>query len=253
MAPRLIYGTPHVVWEYRWTGRQLTINLWVPGSVPVAAVEAAIRGAWPGAATSRQPVASPIPADAPVVAGGQLLPAYADWLPFATDHDTDPLRAVVAAGTGLRDHEHACVQILARPAQPRRVRRARNAATRLRDGHTATPRIDPGAPLRWLADALLTHRSHATSARPVHGVARRSSATSAPSSRRPRTRCGRPASATSRSTAAPVPGRRRGSVPPRTRWPPRSLSTPDATGSPTGSGSATPPPPSRPGASAPGF
>ena len=107
------------------------------------------------------------PLDAPVVAGGQLLPAYADWLPFATDHDTDPLRAVVAAGTGLRDHEHACVQILARPAHPRRVRRARNAATRLRDGHTATPRLDPGAPLRWLADALLTTRSRATSARPV--------------------------------------------------------------------------------------
>ena len=164
---RLIYGTPHVVWEYRWIGRQLTINLWVPGSVPVAAVEAAIRGAWPGAATSRQPVASPIPADAPLVAGGQLLPAYADWLPFATDHDTDPLRAVVAAGTGLRDHEHACVQILARPAHPGRARRARNAATRIRDGGTATPGIDPGAPLRWLADALLTSRTHTTSARPV--------------------------------------------------------------------------------------
>ena len=58
---RLVYGTPHVVWEYQWTGRQLTINLWVPGSVPVAAVEAAIRGAWPGAATSRQPATPPVP------------------------------------------------------------------------------------------------------------------------------------------------------------------------------------------------
>ena len=164
---RFIYGTPHVVWEYQWIGRQFTIRLWVPGTVPVAAVEAAIRGAWPGAATSQQPVASSIPADAPVVAGGQLLPAYAEWFPFATDHDADPLRAVVAAGTGLRDHERACVQILARPAHPRRVRRARQVAMRLRDGHTATPRLDAGAPLRWLADALLTHNSRAAGARPV--------------------------------------------------------------------------------------
>ena len=73
---RIIYGTPHVAWEYRWVGRQLTISLWVPGSVPVAAVEAAIRGAWPGAATSRQPATPPVPLDAKVAAGGQLLPAY---------------------------------------------------------------------------------------------------------------------------------------------------------------------------------
>jgi hypothetical protein len=103
-----------------------------------------------------------------VVAGGQLMPAHADWLPFATDQDTDPLRAVVAAAHGLRDHEHACVQILARPARPRRVRRARNAATRLRDGRTATPWLDPGAPVRWIADTLLTSGgSHGGGPRPV--------------------------------------------------------------------------------------
>jgi hypothetical protein len=164
---RLLFGTPHVAWEYQWTGRQLTISLWVPGTVPVTAVEAAIRGAWPGAATSRQPTTAPVPVDAPVAAGGQLLPAYPEWFPFAIDHDTDPLRAVVAAGHGLRDHEHACVQILARPAHPRRVRRARNVTVRLRDGHTATARIDPGTPVRWLAGTLLTRGGHATGARPV--------------------------------------------------------------------------------------
>ena len=250
---RFIYGTPHVAWEYQWTGRQFTISLWVPGSVPVAAVEAAIRGAWPGAATSRQPATPPVPVNAPVVAGGQLLPAYADWLPFATDHDTDPLRAVVAAGT--------------RPARPR-------ARLRADPGPPGPPTPCPTRPpggnpaSRW-PHRDTTPRSGRAAAvarrRPPHpqqprdqraagsGVARRWSAISAPSWRRPRIRCGRPVSATSLSTAAPVPGRRRGSVPPRTRSPPRSPSTPDATGSPTGSGSATPPPPSRPGASAAGF
>ena len=31
---RLVYGTPHVVWQYAWAGRQLTIIVWVPGTVP---------------------------------------------------------------------------------------------------------------------------------------------------------------------------------------------------------------------------
>jgi hypothetical protein len=66
---RILYGAPHVVWEYQWTERQLTINLWAPGTVPVAAVEAAIRGAWPGAATSRQAAIPPVPL-VPVAAGG---------------------------------------------------------------------------------------------------------------------------------------------------------------------------------------
>ncbi|MFJ6949846.1 type VI secretion protein, partial [Micromonospora aurantiaca] len=28
---RLLYGSPHVVWQYTWTGRQLLISIWVPG------------------------------------------------------------------------------------------------------------------------------------------------------------------------------------------------------------------------------
>src|SRR6185437_399458 len=38
---RRVYGIPHVGWEYTWTGRTLTIRLWVPGTVPPGAVEAA--------------------------------------------------------------------------------------------------------------------------------------------------------------------------------------------------------------------
>jgi hypothetical protein len=144
---RIIYGSPHVVWQYTWTGRRLLIGCWVPGTVPPGAVEAAVRAAWPGAATTTDPAGPPIPLDVPVAVGGQLLPTAAEWLPLRSDHDTDPLRALMSAGSQLRADEHACVQILARPAPPRRAARARRAAGRLRDGRTAVSAINPAAPL----------------------------------------------------------------------------------------------------------
>ncbi|WP_246835710.1 DUF87 domain-containing protein [Micromonospora sp. MH33] len=161
---RWLYGSPHVAWQYTWAGRRLLISMWVPGTVPPGAVEAAVRAAWPGAAcTTDDTPTPPIPLDVPTVVGGHLLPAAAEWLPFATDHDNDPLRALMSAGSGLRADEHACVQILARPAAPRRAVRARRAAGRLRDGKTAVPAINPAAPLLWLVEALLPGRpTHTT-------------------------------------------------------------------------------------------
>jgi len=150
----ILHGVPHVVWQYTWTGRQLLISLWVPGSVPPGAVEAAVRGAWPGAATSTAPATDPIPATVGHATGGHLLPVAAEWLPLRTDHDTDPLRALMAAGSQLRGGEYACVQILARPASPRRAGRARRAAGRLRDGKTAVPTINPALPLLWLIEVF---------------------------------------------------------------------------------------------------
>ncbi|MFC0505027.1 type IV secretory system conjugative DNA transfer family protein [Micromonospora costi] len=156
---RWLYGSPHVAWQYTWTGRRLLISVWVPGTVAPRGVEAAVRAAWPGAAcTTDITPAPPIPAALPAVVGGQLLPAAAEWLPFASDHDNDPLRALMSAGSGLRADEHACVQILARPATPRRAQRARRAAARLRAGKTALPAINPAAPLLWLLEALLPGR-----------------------------------------------------------------------------------------------
>lgn len=152
---RLLYGTPHVAWQYTWAGRQLLISIWVPGSVPQGAVEAAVRGAWPGAACTTDEAQDPIPSDATAATGGHLSPTAAEWLPFNTDHEADPLRALMAAGAQLRDGEYACVQILARPASPRRAARARRAAGRLRDGKTAIPTINPAAPLLWLIEAFL--------------------------------------------------------------------------------------------------
>ncbi|MEV7331377.1 DUF87 domain-containing protein [Micromonospora sp. NPDC093244] len=154
---RLLYGSPHVVWQYTWTGRQLLISIWVPGSVPQGAVEAAVRAAWPGAACTTDDQASPpIPLDVPAAVGGHLLPTAAEWLPINTDHDNDPLRALMSAGSQLKADEYACVQVLARPATARRAARARRAAGRLRDGKTAVPAINPAAPLLWLIEVFQT-------------------------------------------------------------------------------------------------
>ncbi|MEV0811493.1 DUF87 domain-containing protein, partial [Micromonospora sp. NPDC050200] len=163
---RWLYGSPHVVWQYTWAGRRLLISAWVPGTVPPGAVEAAVRAAWPGAAcTTDDTPAPPIPLHAATV-GGHLLPTAAEWLPLNTDHDNDPLRALMSAGSQLKADEYACVQVLARPAAPRRALRARRAAARLRDGKTAIPAINPAAPLLWLVELFLPGRPAGT-ARPA--------------------------------------------------------------------------------------
>lgn len=165
---RLLYGSPHVVWQYTWTGRRLLICVWVPGTVPPGAVEAAVRAAWPGAAcTTDDTPPPPIPEDAAAV-GGHLLLTAAEWLPLRTDHDNDPLRALMSAGSQLRADEYACVQVLARPAAPRRALRARRAAARLRDGKTALPTLNPATPVLWLVELFLPRRTSST-ARPAAG------------------------------------------------------------------------------------
>lgn len=173
---RLLFGCPHVVFQYCWTARRLLISIWVPGTVPNGAVEAAVRGAWPGATvTTEQPAAEPIPAEVDAQTGGHLLPSAAEWLPLRTDHDADPLRALMAAGSQLHGGEYACVQILARPATPRRTSRARRAAGRLRDGKTAMPTINPAAPLLWLVEVF----------QPAMATRRRASAPAASTRRDP--------------------------------------------------------------------
>jgi hypothetical protein len=164
---RLLFGTAHVVWEYVWAARSLTIRLWVPGTIPPGAVEAAVAAAWPGSTTSTGPADDPIPVEVSEQAGGALWPQHADVLPLRTDHDTDPLRALLAAGAGVRHHEYACVQVLARPARPRRVAAARRAATAAPGGATGRSAPDASArllgsvtrllvePLLWLLEVFL--------------------------------------------------------------------------------------------------
>ncbi|GAA4262773.1 hypothetical protein GCM10022255_101300 [Dactylosporangium darangshiense] len=152
---RLLYGSPHMAMEYRWAGRALTIHVWLPGTVPAGPVAAAVRGAWPGASATIADATDPVPvptSDNRVLdVGGALAPALPTWYPLETDHDTDPTRALVAAGAGLAGGERACVQILARPAAPRRVQQARRSAAALRTGRPPSGVLDPAT---WLRGGL---------------------------------------------------------------------------------------------------
>ncbi|MFY1577359.1 type IV secretory system conjugative DNA transfer family protein [Verrucosispora sp. WMMD703] len=151
---RWLYGTPHVGYEYRWAGRQLTITIWLPGTIPTGPVLAAIAGAWPGATTTVTDATDPIPTRV-IAEGGALTPTLPAWYPIVTDHDTDPLRPLISALSGLRDHEYACVQILARTATPRQIRRLRAGTAALRTGQRTPGVLDPSAWLEGLV-ALLT-------------------------------------------------------------------------------------------------
>ncbi|MEV0717766.1 DUF87 domain-containing protein [Asanoa sp. NPDC050611] len=160
---RRVYGYPHVAWEYTWTGRALTIRVWVPGTVPPGAVEAAVRSAWPAATITTPDAAAPIPAEVGEQVGGAHWPQHADGLPLRSDHDLDPLRALLAAGAEVRHREHACVQILARPAPAHRVRSARRVAATSHPGRQADPaaRTVSGIgrvavePLLWFLEVFL--------------------------------------------------------------------------------------------------
>lgn len=161
---RRVFGYPHVGWEYTWTGRALTIRVWVPGTVPPGAVEAAVRAAWPAATITTTDADAPIPPQVGEGVGGAHWPQHPDGLPLRSDHDTDPLRALLAAGAEVGPHEHACVQILARPAPARRVRAARRAAATAATHPRGQPDLAARAvsgtarlavePLLWLLDVF---------------------------------------------------------------------------------------------------
>ncbi|MEV4283485.1 type VI secretion protein, partial [Actinoplanes xinjiangensis] len=179
---RLIVGRAHVVWEYSWVGRTLTIRIWVPGTVPDGVVENAVRAAWPSCTVTVDPAPGPpIPVDVVAQAGGGLWLQHPEALPLRTDHDADPLRALLSAGSGIRHREHACVQVLARPAAGRRIRRAvRTASSPGAGGGDAADRLVNGLvraliePLLWLVDILVPGPPRKTSPPrpPVRAVVR---------------------------------------------------------------------------------
>ncbi len=131
-------GQPHLVFELTQTTRQVEVGMWVPGTVPPELVERAVASAWPGAQTATRPPETPLPLDSQA-AGGTLRLAQPEWYPLASDHVTDPLRAVLGAVGVLREGEAACVQVLARPVGARRLERCRRAARALRTGRATSP------------------------------------------------------------------------------------------------------------------
>ncbi|ROO60323.1 uncharacterized protein DUF87 [Micromonospora sp. Llam0] len=147
---RLRDGRAHIAVEYRWSGRELTIAVWVPRTIQTGPIQAAIRGAWPGAACTVTDAGPPLPLDA-VDVGGALAPTLPAWYPLETDHDNDPMRTLIVAASGLHPAESACVQVLARPATTRQIRRLRRGVQGLRTGRPPRDLIDPAT---WLRVAL---------------------------------------------------------------------------------------------------
>jgi hypothetical protein len=143
---RLLFGQPHLAFEYVFSHHGVHLQMWVPGAIPPGIVERAIEAAWPGAHTRTRPATAPIPTTGrerePVVAvGGELRLARSEALPIRSDfpRGVDPVRALLGAPVGLGPRERAVVQVLARPVAGHRVRSARRAARRLHTGHS--PRL----------------------------------------------------------------------------------------------------------------
>ncbi|MFK4043160.1 type IV secretory system conjugative DNA transfer family protein [Nonomuraea wenchangensis] len=130
---RLLTGQPHLVWEYYGSEAGVRIRLWVPGLIPPGIVEKAVQAAWPGSTTTTSAATPPFHKNSKV-AGGRLVLAAPEHFPLRTDHDQDPVRSLLEAMSGLREGEHAVVQILARPTTGRRLRHAYRAAAALRGG-----------------------------------------------------------------------------------------------------------------------
>ncbi|MET7338971.1 type IV secretion system DNA-binding domain-containing protein [Nonomuraea sp. NPDC005650] len=149
---RHLAGQPHLVWEYLGSASGVRIRLWVPGVVPPGIVEKAVQAAWPGAITTTTPATNPLPPRARTV-GGRLMLAQAEHFPLKADHASDPIRSLLSAMSGLRDDEHALIQVLARPTTGRRLRRAHRAAAVLRGARTSSM-------LGQVMDELVSSRTH---------------------------------------------------------------------------------------------
>ena len=135
---QLVTGQAHLAWEYAWSPAGVTISLWVPGTVPPGLVERAAEAAWPGARIQAEPATAPFAAGA-LVEAGRLRLSRPDHYPLRSDHDADPLRALLGAGAVSAATDSALVQVLARPVTGRRLMLAIRAAIHLSGGHQARP------------------------------------------------------------------------------------------------------------------
>ncbi|MFG1873577.1 type IV secretory system conjugative DNA transfer family protein [Sphaerisporangium sp. NPDC049003] len=122
---RVLFGQPHLSFEYVFSAAGVRIRLWVPGVIPQHLVEHAVEAAWPSARTSLQIADSPVPLTGQSL-GGQFKVARSERLPIRHGHTIDPVRALVGAVVGMPTWQHAAVQILARPATGRRLAAALN-------------------------------------------------------------------------------------------------------------------------------
>ncbi|GAA1122518.1 ATP-binding protein [Nocardiopsis composta] len=153
---RVLFGQPHVAWEYVFDERGIRVRLWVPGPVPPGLVERAVEATWPGASATARPAPPP---DTGVSAhGGHLRLARPDHYPIAATHEDDPLRAVLGAAGAPAPGEQVLIQVTVRPVTGARLRHANRAAAKLRQSHSANKVFDtvtPGSHRRGAALAAL--------------------------------------------------------------------------------------------------
>ncbi|MTD58157.1 hypothetical protein [Amycolatopsis pithecellobii] len=146
---RLFTAVPHLALEYHLAaGMDLTVRVWLPGPVPTSRIDAALRAAWPGTLVLDHTPTTPRSGQSGeaahasttrlVVTGGSVRPERPEHLPLrvpeSRDESADPLRALEAVTGQLAEGESAVVQILARPAVGRRLRRYRRTVDRLHSG-----------------------------------------------------------------------------------------------------------------------
>ncbi|THV35710.1 type IV secretory system conjugative DNA transfer family protein [Glycomyces buryatensis] len=124
---RFWFGQPHVVFEYRFCGAEMTVRIWVPTPVSAGVVADAVQAAWPGAKTETTDAEPPLPEE-DHAAGGRLVWSGTAAEPVTADAPVDPLRGLIAAGLAGRRDAVALVQVSARPASPRETRLLRRAA-----------------------------------------------------------------------------------------------------------------------------
>lgn len=125
---RILRGQPHLVWEYAWSGTELSVRVWVPGTVNPGIVEQAITSGWPGATTTTVPATAPLP-ETGALRGGHIVWSGEGQTPIEMDDPIDLLRGLLEAGPSTDQRRVALVQITARPASRRRVVTLRRSAT----------------------------------------------------------------------------------------------------------------------------
>ncbi|WP_037364726.1 hypothetical protein [Amycolatopsis orientalis] len=183
---RLFAGVPHLAVEYHLApGEDLAVRLWLPGPVPTARIDAALRAAWPGTLVldhapttpTQNGESAPAGKTGLVVTGGTVRPERPEHLPLRVpdprDESVDPLRALEAVTGQLAEGESAVVQILARPAVGQRLRRYRRTVDRL---HSARPgrRSALASFVSVLVRELMEIVTGSTSTAATHGTSERS-------------------------------------------------------------------------------
>ncbi|QBS45881.1 type VI secretion protein [Nocardia sp. CS682] len=141
---RAVFGQPHLGFEYRITpAAGVSITIWVPATIAPGLIERAVESAWPGARTRTTEHASP-PLPQPktghqrILVGGELRLGRRESLPILLDYrGNDPIRDLISAASDLDISQGACVQILARPATGRRVRRTTGGSGNQQRWHLA--------------------------------------------------------------------------------------------------------------------